>query len=247
MSTTDYKILHLEETTSTNDFLKSYEPTSAITAVWADFQTAGRGQSGAWVSNRGENLVFSILLQPQSLHVSEAFILIQAMALALKETLDQWLDDVQIKWPNDIFSHDCKICGTLTENALQGKMVYRSVIGTGININQASFPEGLAAPASSIHLLTGKTLNPEEVLNSLIQHFQPHYEAIFNHNQAAIDIIRQRYFNSLYLKGIKHPFEDKDGKFVGTISHVKNSGHLVIIDEEGKERAYGFKEVKVMR
>ena len=89
------------------------------TVYAAVFQTAGRGQKGnRWESKAGENLTFSVLLKPAGLPVREQFILSQVTALSLVDYLRSKGIEAGIKWPNDIYAGDRKICGTLIENYL---------------------------------------------------------------------------------------------------------------------------------
>ena len=229
--------------TSTNDYLRDYVPADDITIVWAQYQTNGRGQSGTWISEPGLNLLFSLLLVPTNLAVSDGFILSQANALALRDTLLGYIDDVSIKWPNDIYAHHRKIAGTLIENQLQGKFIRRSVIGTGININQTHFPDGLAAPATSIALETGIFIPPEEVLNHFEQNFKTYSQDI---QSGRYDRIRNLYHRFLYLRGQRHWFADIEGRFTGIIQGVEPNGRLIIRDIHGKERHYAFKDVKMV-
>ncbi|MBO6060473.1 MAG: biotin--[Bacteroidaceae bacterium] len=228
--------------TSTNDFLRDYAPEEDITIAWTQFQTNGRGQCGAWISDPGLNLLFSILLVPSDLAVSDGFILSQANALALRDTLREYIDDVHIKWPNDIYTNDRKIAGTLIENQLQGKYIRRSVIGTGINVNQKQFPDGLAAPATSIALETGKSIPPVEILHRFVQYFQSYCQYV---RSGQYDHIRNLYCRFLYLLGQEHVFTDRNGNFAGTVQGVEPNGHLIIQDTYGKERRYAFKEVRI--
>jgi len=89
------KILKLTETTSTNDVLLAHPvppPKEMVVAV-AEYQTAGRGQAGnSWESERGKNLLFSILANAQSIGVADQYVLSMAGALALKAALDQYTD-----------------------------------------------------------------------------------------------------------------------------------------------------------
>ena len=130
------KIINLSQTTSTNDYIKSFEQTQEIIVVTTQYQTKGRGQSGAWVSDQGQNLLFSVKIMPRDIPANQGFILSQANALALRDTITKYLTEVSIKWPNDIYVKGRKISGTLIENTLSGKNIYQCVIGTGININQ---------------------------------------------------------------------------------------------------------------
>ena len=101
---------HLDEVSSTNDYLRTYTPSADITVVSASFQTKGRGQMGnTWISDAGENALFSIQVYPKNLKASDGFVLSQAMALSIKEVLDGYLDGISIKWPNDIYCGSEKI------------------------------------------------------------------------------------------------------------------------------------------
>jgi len=115
------KIVRLEETESTNSYLKGLLKTEHLeegSVVVADFQTAGRGQMGnSWYSGKGDNLLFSLLIYPIEIPANEQFIISRTISLAIKNTLDQFTDDIRIKWPNDIYWKDRKIAGILIENS----------------------------------------------------------------------------------------------------------------------------------
>lgn len=239
----EYK--HLDETSSTNDFLRNYTPSADISIVSASFQTKGRGQMGnTWISHDGQNALFSVLVCPKSLKASDGFVLSQAMALSVKETLEECVDDVWVKWPNDIYCHGKKICGTLIENTLMGKFIGRSVIGNGINVNQTDFPDGLAAPPTSMFIQSGKECSTHEVIRHVVERFALYYREIMD---GSYERIRTLYHENMYLRGKKSLFRDNEGIFTGIISHVETSGHLVIIDEQSQSRRYAFKQVQFIR
>lgn len=235
---------HFEEVSSTNDFLRTVSPTADITVVSASFQTKGRGQMGnTWVSDHGQNALFSLLVCPEGIKASDGFILSQAMALSIRDVLEKQVREVWIKWPNDIYCHGRKICGTLIENVLMGKFVGRSVIGSGINVNQTSFPDGLAAPATSLRLQTGTALPPGDIISAVVERFSEYYAEI---KDGRYSRIRELYHSSLYLKGQECRFQDEGGIFTGTISHVENDGHIIIMDSSSSPRRYAFKQVKLI-
>lgn len=239
----EYK--HLDETSSTNDFLRNYTPSADISIVSASFQTKGRGQMGnTWISNDGQNALFSVLVCPKGLKASDGFVLSQAMALSVKETLEECVDDVWVKWPNDIYCHGKKICGTLIENTLMGKFIGRSVIGNGINVNQTDFPDGLAAPPTSMCIQSGKECSTHEVIRHVVERFALYYREIMD---GSYERIRTLYHENMYLRGKKSLFRDNEGIFTGIISHVETDGHLVIIDEQSQSRRYAFKQVQFIR
>ena len=237
------KRLHYDSCTSTNDMLKK-EHGDLLAAV-AEEQTAGRGQRGnSWYSEAGRNLLFSVLTEPRGVQASEAFILSQAMALAIARTLQERLPQkqVRIKWPNDIYVAGSKVCGILIENDLQGKRLVRSIIGCGINVNQTLFPDGLAAPATSLALETGREEDRERLLDEVLSAFEALYRRLCD---GQYEGIRRDYHERLYLRGRRCRFEDAAGVFEGSISHVEHDGHLIIEDAGGEARRYAFKEVKI--
>jgi BirA family biotin operon repressor/biotin-[acetyl-CoA-carboxylase] ligase len=76
--------------------------------------------------------------------------------VALCQTLQAYINNrVEIKWPNDIYVGDKKICGILIENRLQGNTIKESIIGIGLNVNQTVFKSDAPNPVS-IRQLTGK-------------------------------------------------------------------------------------------
>lgn len=91
-----------------------------VASVIADFQTAGKGQVGnSWESEAGKNLMFSILLYPDFLPANRQFLISQIASLSVKETLEKYTDSVTVKWPNDIYWKDRKICGMLIERSVR--------------------------------------------------------------------------------------------------------------------------------
>ena len=134
-------IIYLPTCQSTNDetlqFLAdgtAYEGDMVVT----DGQTQGRGQRGnQWIAQSGQNLTFSLVLQPTFLLASEQFWLNMAVSLAVYDSLSPFIPaGLRIKWPNDIYVNDRKMGGILIENALQGYNLAHSVVGIGLNINQ---------------------------------------------------------------------------------------------------------------
>ena len=108
------RIIHVEETLSTNSLLREWlnkEALPTYSVIVADFQTAGRGQLGnVWESEKGKNLTFSLVLYPEALPAKQQFVISQIAALSVKETLDAYTEGISIKWPNDVYWQDKKIC-----------------------------------------------------------------------------------------------------------------------------------------
>lgn len=253
------RIIHLVETTSTNQFLKENashlsscqeKPFTAsseesITVVVADYQTAGKGQgTNTWESEKGKNLLFSILVHPTTLPIERQYILSEAAALSYKEVLDAYTEDISVKWPNDIYWQDRKVSGTLIETSLSKGVFKDFIIGTGINVNQKEFRSDAPNPVS-LYQITGREIPLEEVQNRVVEKFEEYYQMVID---GAYETICKRYHEVLYRKEGLFPYRDRNGEFTASIDHVKDNGHLVLKDTDGNAREYAFKEVQfVMR
>ncbi len=228
----DWKIIHIDETDSTNRWLREQGGKDDM-VVWADFQTAGRGQgSNSWESERGKNLTFSILLHPTDIPANRQFAISMQVSLALCEALGQHIGDLSIKWPNDIYWRNAKIAGILIENRLHGNTICESIIGIGLNVNQRQFCSDAPNPVS-LWQISERETDREVLLKDILSNIR----SLIGQD------VRQQYLSMLYRRTGYHPYTDKDGAFMAKISDVQDDGHLVLQDEEGTKRLYAFKEV----
>ncbi|MDR1644883.1 MAG: biotin--[acetyl-CoA-carboxylase] ligase [Tannerellaceae bacterium] len=238
------RIIRLDETPSTNLYLREYlqkEPLPEGSVVVARSQTAGRGQAGnTWEAAPGENLTFSLVIYPSTTPASRQFIISQTVALALKETLDDYTDGISIKWPNDMYRHDRKICGVLIENSLAGREIQSSIIGIGLNLNQTRFTGNAPNPVS-LRQITGKTYDKDEVLKHFLTVFYSYYLLLLEEKE---DELRAAYRAALYRgDGTFYTFSDAAGRFDARIEDVEPSGHLVLRLRDDQKRRYAFKEI----
>ena len=155
---------------STNDEArKALEGLDNLSVIAARCQTAGRGQGDhTWHSRPGENLTFSVVLKfggdgLAPLAARDVLLVTETVTLALRRYLLYKRVSARIKWPNDIYVGDRKICGILIENILHGPEVAASIVGIGLNLNQTEFPQDLPNPVS-LSLLTGRRYDPEKEL-----------------------------------------------------------------------------------
>lgn len=235
-------IIHLSETTSTNNYLKSLLQTEDFqegTVVYTDYQTSGKGQRGnSWVSERGKNLLFSLLLYPSVLRADEQFVLSQLISLSIYNVLSTYATDMSVKWPNDIYWKDKKICGILIENNLEGEKITRSIIGVGVNLNQL-FDETSFNPVS-LKEVTGKDHDREIILHQIIKEVFELYR-LLKFDKKTLD---KMYKENMYRKEGVFLYQDtlSGEQFNASIKDIDCFGRL-ILDAEGKERIFGFKEV----
>ena len=168
------EIVVVEETRSTNDLAweAAERGTSEGVVVFAERQTAGRGQYGRrWESAPYQGLWFSVLLRP-ALTLRESPQLTSLLAENIAATITQEIGcAATIKLPNDIYIGGRKVAGILVEGRTDTQGVYVAVAGIGINVNQtiADFPEELRATAGSLAMETGRRINRSKLAIALLR------------------------------------------------------------------------------
>lgn len=242
----DFKVIHIDETDSTNRWLRDSDGSFVTSAdvtkepslcVVADYQTAGKGcGTNTWESERGKNLTFSLLLHPEEIPASCQFRISEAVSVALCQTLESYIyNKVEIKWPNDIYVGDKKICGMLIENRLQGSVIKDSIVGIGLNVNQDSFHSDAPNPVSLLQIL-GEEVERDEVLSVFLK-------ALNDVFAMEIEALSAAYRQRLYRQDGFYEYRDANGSFKAKLLNVLADGRLVLLDTDGKARYYAFKEV----
>jgi len=238
--------LHLEEIRSTNTWvleqLASGKALADGTVVWTKRQTAGRGQVGnSWESEADKNISFSVLLCPTFVAPRDQFIISEIAALAVSDVIA----GSTIKWPNDIYIGDEKVCGILIENQLHGMTLAYSVLGIGINVNQEKWI-GNAPNPTSLKLAFGREFLPEDVLRQVVERILHRYQLLQADGVGMRALIHQQLCDRLYRREGYHPYVDaQTGEaFQARIAGVDPSGPLLLTLESGETRSYYFKEVK---
>lgn len=247
--------IYLEEINSTNSYmlqqLSDGVKLEEGSVIYTMKQTAGRGQVGnSWESEDGKNVAFSLLLRPTFLPIRNQFIISEIVCVAIHEALTQCgLENVSIKWPNDIYCGDDKICGILIENSLVGSSYSLSVVGIGINVNQMTWI-GNAPNPTSMKICAGRDFDPVAVMEMVAERIT-HYYNIMKTIDAGVwggmcEAIHKNYMQHLYRKDGLHPYKDAEtGKeFMARIKTIEPSGYLQLEDPEGSMYRYMFKEVK---
>lgn len=246
---------------STNAYCKLLDPKSLgeFTVVWAGNQTAGIGQKGnVWCSEPYKNLTFSIILKPSFLKASDQWLLSMTLALAITDSLigagrdllntcdERQTEDnapcrnkVSVKWPNDIYIGDRKVCGILITNQLTSTSISQSICGIGLNVNQTTFPDWIPNP-TSISIETGKHYDLKNSLDNVLGKIESRYSQLKSHPSS----IKPDYMSRLYRLNKPSPFLYDGRRITATIIDVDSLGHLHLTTEDDQEIVCDLKEIK---
>lgn len=225
---------------STNDVAVDYANEGKFsegTIIITHDQTAGKGQRGnSWESAPGQNLTFSILLKPKFVSIIRQFDLNIVVSLGIIDYLNTLKSGFQVKWPNDIYFEDKKVCGILIQNYLKSQNMDKSIVGVGLNVNQSSFSN---ANATSLSKLTATNYDLQKVLEGVCACIEARYLAL---RAGANTTLKSTYLDHLYWFGEDHLF--KNGKpFIGRIVDISDEGKLQIETKAGI-KSFAMKEVQ---
>jgi BirA family biotin operon repressor/biotin-[acetyl-CoA-carboxylase] ligase len=200
----------------------------------ADAQTGGRGRGGhVWHSPPGENLYMSVLLRPRM----EATALVSiplTIGAAVAEIIEELAGSnpdvprIALKWPNDVLAARRKVAGILVEGQFRGTEMTSLVVGIGINVRTANFPDAIAAHATSLHLLGGVDLDRSALAAALLCRIE---RAVRDFERAGL---------TPFLDAIRHRdallgADVEAGGTRGTAAGIDSEGRLLIRDAAGRE------------
>jgi len=238
-------IIRTQQTASTNRHLLQLSNEEALaegTVFVTENQTQGRGlANNLWESEPGMNLTFSIILYPSSVKISRQFILSKAISLAVYDFVSQYVTNVTVKWPNDVYVADQKIAGILIENFTMEAYLTKTIAGIGLNINQIIFKSDAPNPVS-LQQLTGKTYLLKELLKDLHERIATRYRMIFENPEK----LNSDYLNHLYRFGRMGMFSADGVFFEATVTDINDYGMLEITTSKGERKTFGFKEIVFM-
>jgi BirA family biotin operon repressor/biotin-[acetyl-CoA-carboxylase] ligase len=250
-------IIWLDRIDSTNNEAKRHiSDLDNLSVIAAVHQTAGRGQRGnVWKSAEGQNLTFSMILKfakgnseqivenrLPGIAVKDQFSISEMTTVSITEYLLANGIKAKIKWPNDIYVGDKKICGILIENTVSDDYIENSIIGIGLNMNQTSFPAGLLNPISMINI----THCEYEIRDSLVELI---HTIVLNiktlADEASRKGLRERYMASMFGINENRHYRDclKGYEFEGRIKGISDDALLIVEMPDGTSNRYAFKEI----
>ncbi|MFA9195504.1 biotin--[acetyl-CoA-carboxylase] ligase [Flavobacterium sp. FBOR7N2.3] len=240
------KLIKLDAIDSTNDFLKGLSNTQELenyTVVTAENQTKGKGQMGAvWNSEKSKNLIMSVFVKDLLVSVDEIYQLNVATALAVIQVLKTFdIQNLSIKWPNDIMSANFKLAGILIENSFKSDGTITTIIGIGLNVNQTNFDN--LPKASSMAVVANSTFDKDQLVVLIIERLKVNFELLASNSQ----ILWDSYMELLFKKEVPMPFSIDNGKpFMAIIKGVSTNGKLILLLENDAIVEYGLKEIQML-
>ncbi len=212
------------------------------TVVIAARQAQGRGQQGNdWEAEPGKNFTLSMILYPTFLAITNQFYLNIFTALAIQDYLQQKsCANVRIKWPNDVFIGEKKVCGILIENQLKRNLLANTVIGIGLNMNQRQFA---VKSATSLGLVLDREFELKDELEILLGRIEARFLQL---RHGEFDRLMKDYLKAMLWINEMHIFHAGGVYFEGSIRGIDQSGRLrVAVGND--EKAYGTREISYVQ
>ena len=231
--------------TSTNDLAKQYalDLKPEGTVIVAREQTAGRGRKGrSFYSPMSTGVYISVLLRPE-LTAEKTLYITTAAAVAVAKAIEKISGkEAKIKWVNDIFVDGKKVCGILTEGAIDfetGKMQY-AVLGIGVNTKKPEndFPSEIQNIAGSVFDTTDKEVS-SIIVAEILNNFMNYYKNLANKP------FYEEYKKRMFLIG-KHltVYSGKDS-YPAVAIDLDEELSLVVKDENGNIKKLNTGEVSI--
>lgn len=238
------KIIKINSVDSTNSYFSNllkkskYGEGSILSTL---FQSKGKGLGqNSWESEKGKNLIFSLVLYPEFLPIDKNFLLSKAVSLGIVNYLQAKTKDIKIKWPNDIYYQNRKLAGILIENSIKGSNICQSIIGIGLNLNQTDFMSKAPNPMS-LTQITNKTYSPDQEIVKLRNNIRFFYDKL---KAGKFEEINKEYLKCLFRFNEVFSFNSKGQSFNAKITGVNEYGHLQVLTENQEKKEFEFKEIE---
>jgi len=228
--------VYCEEINSTNSFLlNSSSLKENGTVVLAEFQEKGRGrQDRAWLSNTGQNLTFSIMLN-EKLKANRLNIINLGTSLTIAQSIENLYQlRVNLKWPNDVLINNKKVAGILLESSSLGNKIEKLVIGIGINVNQPSFQGKFPILPTSIRKEFTEAVSRERLLSEFLNNFEEILETCSKNPQKILNDWKSK----CEMIGEKIKVESDQISMYGIFEDLDSEGHLLLKVENKIEKIH---------
>ncbi len=233
-----------DELDSTNNYLKKLGSSGGkeTQLVIAESQTSGRGRMGrSFYSPNGTGVYFSLLLHPDISAEKSLFLTVMAAVSVAETVMKHNKNDVKIKWVNDIYIDGKKVCGILTEGAINSnKMLDYAVVGIGINViaSENGFPDDIKDIATAIFPGNTEDNIKEKIVADIVNRFFKMYNGNDN------DYV-ERYKKYSYLTGKEINIISGDTVRPATVIDITDDCHLLVKNENNEIEEISSGDVSV--
>lgn len=191
-------------------------------------QTKGRGRlAREFVSTEG-GIYMTLCYRPKAMEVTSSLNIVLLTGLCVAKVLSRYVDNITIKWPNDVFVGDKKICGILLESVLAECMVDRLILGIGVNINNAIPPE-LSDIATNLCTYVGEQ-SREDIIVDIVDTL---CQSLDIYQKEGFEPFREQYEGLSRTIGREVTVTSLDGKVCGKAVGLSPEGYL-LLEKEGK-------------
>ncbi len=231
----------LKTVDSTNLYLKRKSDIDHDMLVIAKTQTSGKGRHGkSFYSD--ENGIYMSLLLNKNIPAKNAYLLTVSAAVAVVETLNDLYEiDAKIKWVNDVYCGNKKLCGILCEGVLNSNGFYeKSIVGIGINIFKSTFPAEIFDVATSLEeLVDSPCIDRNNIIFSVINRFY----GLINH-QKHEEIVR-RYKDLSLMFGKEITVFSAEGRYSAQVVDIDDNAQLIVQNQSGKIISLNSGEISI--
>ncbi len=225
-----------EELDSTNTYLRALaeKGENERSVVIANKQIAGRGRRGrSFFSPADSGIYMSILLRPQ-MSAKDSLYITTAAAVAVCRAVERACGvKAQIKWVNDIYIKDKKVCGILTESSidLRNSSLNYAVLGIGVNLYrpQNGFPDDLVGIADSVMGCNEDTDTRSLVSAEILNEFFEIYPNLSNQN------VFNEYKSRLFLTGRDVRVINAENEYIAKVLDIDSRYHLCVEKQNGEK------------
>ena len=213
--------------------------------ILARRQTEGRGRHGrTWISETDSGLYFSIVLRPK-IEAKHLSLITLMTGVVVCDALGELGIKADIKWVNDLLVGEKKISGILAETAETSKGI-AVIVGIGVNLTSANFPDEIADTATSIKDETGLSLTPDQFAETLTKFFSYFYDILCG-DDGGREIIGEWKRRSSYFSGKSVRVVLENETFTGITDGIESNGALRIRRDNGNITVVQSGDVEKLR
>ena len=225
---------------STNSFLTNSPYTTKSQLCITREQTKGRGQHGRdWVSQKDGSIIFSLRKSFAEDTNVNGLSLVVGMAIIKSIEVECQLEDLKIKWPNDVYFGEKKLAGILMENSFNNGRQY-VLIGVGVNY-QLRERIDIDTPWTDLSKIVKRLPDLQKLTASLINNILLMSE---DFQMNGLSSLLSQWDDYDMLKGINIRSRQSNGQFEGKVDGITNQGALKIITKGGIKELYSSMHIE---